>query len=239
MYGWSQLHVWSAAPTEGRLVLPISREDFADTFPTLFHISLAEDIGQVMRHGLLSTSALLDRCEVIGEQRFGIESCPRPRSVRISHAVYGEFLINDQAPMNAAALAKCLTDLSPEQWCRSLNRRVFFWPTRGRLAKHIGARLSVGHPKIVFSFETRSVLDVLDFASFEFSPINSGNTMRKAAVRGSSTFLKASDYPFQERRQRRGLSDAIAEVTYPYAITSSQLAAICMTSKIVLHPRPA
>ena len=196
-------------------------------------------MGQVMRHGLLSTSALLDLCEVIGEQRFNIESCPRPRSVRISHSVHGEFLINDQAPMNAAALSKCLIDLSPEQWCRCLNRRVFFWPTQGRLAKHIGARLAAVRPKIVFSFETRSVFDVLDFESFEFSGINSGNTMRKAAERGSSTFLRACDYPFQERRKRRGFGDAIAEVTYPYAVTSSQLAAICMTSKIVLHPRPA
>ncbi len=60
--------------------------------------------------------------------------------------------------------------------------------------------------------------------------------MRKAALRGSSTFLKADDYPFQERRESRGLGYTIAEVTYPYALTSSQLAAICMTSKIVLHP---
>ena len=229
----------STTHAEERLVVPISREEFADAYPTLFHISLAQDMRQVMRHGLLSTSALLDRCEVVGEQRFNIESCPRPRSVRISHSVHGDFLINDQAPMNAAALSKCLIDLSPEQWCRSLNRRVFFWPTQGRLAKHIGASLAAGRPKIVFSFETRSVFNVLDFNSFEFSAINSGNTMRKAAARGSSTFLKASDYPFQERRKRRGLGDAIAEVTYPYAVTSSQLAAICMTSKIVLHPRPA
>jgi len=216
--------------------VPIRREEFADAYPTLFHISLTQDMGQVMRHGLLSTSALLDRCEVVGEQRFNIESCLRPHSVRISHSVHGEFLINDQAPMNAAVLSKCLIDLSLEQWCRSLNSRVFFWPTQGRLAKHIGARLMAGRPKIVFSFEARSVFDVLDFDSFEFSAINSGNSMRKAAARGSSTFLKASDYPFQERRKRRGLGDAIAEVTYPYAVTSSQLAAICMTSKIVLHP---
>jgi hypothetical protein len=215
-------------------VVPMSRDEFTDAYPTLFHITLAQDLKQVLRHGLLSTSALLDRCEVNGEQRFNIESCQRPRSVPISHSVHGEFLINDQAPMNAAALSKCLIDLSPEQWCRSLNRRVFFWPTQGRLAKHIGARLAAGRPKIVFSFKARSVFDVLDFDSFEFSAINSGNTMRKAAPRGSATFLKASDYPFQERRKSRGLGDAIAEVTYPYAVTPSQLAAICMTSKIVL-----
>ncbi len=214
----------------------MSREEFADAYPTLFHISLAQDMRQIMRHGLLSTAAMLDRCEVDGSQRFEIESCPRPSPVRLSHTVHGEFLINDQAPMNARALSKCLTDVSLEQWCISLNRRVFFWPTEHRLAKHIGARLAVRRPKIVFTFDTRSVFEVLDFDSFEFSAINSGNTMRRAALRGSSTFLKASDYPFQERRKRRGIGNAIAEVTYPYAVTSSQIAAICMTSKFVLHP---
>jgi hypothetical protein len=214
--------------------VPISRDEFTHAYPTLFHITLAQDMKQVMRHGLLSTSALLDRCEIDGEQRFNIESCQRPHSVPISHRVHGEFLINDQAPMNVAALSKCLIDLSTEQWCRSLNRRVFFWPTQGRLAKHIGARLAAGRPKIVFSFKTRPFFDVLDFDSFEFSAINSGNTMRKAAPRGSATFLKASDYPFHEQRKSKGLGDAIAEVTYPYAVTPSQLAEICMTSKIVL-----
>ena len=98
--------------------MPISRADFAQDYPTLFHISLARNVEQVMEHGLLSTSALLDLCELQGEPRFQIEGRQRPRTVRISHFAHGEFLINDQAPMNPAALLKCLTDLSPEQWCK-------------------------------------------------------------------------------------------------------------------------
>ncbi len=217
----------------GSFKVPICRDEFEEAYPTLFHVSLAQNIGQVMRHGLLSTSALLDLCDVHGEERFAIESCQRPRSVPISHSIHGCFLINDQAPMIAAALAKCLIDLSPEQWCRSLNRRLFFWPTQRRLARHIGARFAAALPRIVIALDTKSTFEVLDFDAFEFSAINSGNTMRKAAPRGSATFLKASDYPFQERRKSRGRSDAIAEVTYPYTVTSSQLTAICMTSEIV------
>ncbi len=215
--------------------MPISRDEFTDTYPSLFHISLAQELEQVRRHGLLSTSALLDTCEIEGDKRFRIESLPRPRTITISHPVHGEFLINDQAPMNAAALQTCLVDLSPEQWCKALNGRVFFWPTHRRLAKHLGARLGAGLSRTIFTFKTRSLLDVLDFDSFEFSAINSGNTMRKAARRGSATFLSPGDYPFQERRKHRGVGDAIAEVTYPYAITPSQLAAIEIevTSEIV------
>jgi hypothetical protein len=187
-----------------------------------------------MRYGLLSTTALLDLCEIRGEQRHSIESCQRPKAVPISHPVHGEFVINDQAPMNASALSKCLMDLSPQEWCQSLNLRVFLWPTHERLAKHIGAKLAGGRPRLVLAFGTKSLFEVLDFDSFELSPINSGNTMRKAAPRGSTTFLKFSDYPFSERRKSRGPGGAVAEVTYRYAITSAQLARTSMSAEVVL-----
>lgn len=69
--------------------------------------------------------------------------------------------------------------------------------------------------------------------SFELSPINSGNTMRKAAPRGSKTFLTFKDYPFHERRKTRGLGAAIAEVTYPYAITPTQMATIRISIEVL------
>ena len=40
--------------------------------------------------------------------------------------------------------------------------------------------------------------------------------MRKAARRGSETFLKLRVYPFHERKRSVGLRSAVAEVTYPY-----------------------
>jgi hypothetical protein len=213
--------------------MPVSPGEFQSAYPTLFHITLAKDLDQVMRHGLLSTSALLDLCEVRNEQRYSIESTQRPKAIPISHHVHGEFLINDQAPMNVAALSKCLTDLSTQDWCESLNSRIFFWPTRERLAKHIGARLAEGRRRIVLSLETESLFRVLDVNSFELSPINSGNTMRKAAPRGSETFLKFSDYPFHERRRARGPGAAVAEVTYPYAITPAQLASVRLSADVL------
>jgi hypothetical protein len=52
--------------------MPITLEEFIHAYPTLFHVSLARDMGQISRHGLLSTSALLDLCEVNGADRFGL-----------------------------------------------------------------------------------------------------------------------------------------------------------------------
>jgi hypothetical protein len=215
--------------------MPISREEFQRAYPTLFHISRAQDVQQIMGHGLLSTAAILDLCEIRGIDRSRIETQPRPKAVPVKHSVHGDFVINDQAPLNAVALAKCLTDVTSQQWCESLNRRVFLWPTRARLAKHIGARLAEGRKQIVIAFDTRSLFDVLDINLFELSPINSGNTMRKAAPRGSKTFQTLQEYPFQERRKTRGLGGAIAEVTYLYAITPSKLASIDMSSELILR----
>jgi len=185
-----------------------------------------------MRHGLLSTKALLDLCEIDGEARSQIEIYRRPQAVPISHPIHGTFLINDQAPMNAAALERCLIDLTPQQWCESLNSRVFLWPTRERVTKHLGARLAAGTKRIILSLETKSLFSALDVDLFELSPINSGSTLRKAAPRGSNTFRKLCDYRFHERRKTGGLKNAIAEVTYPYAITPTQLKTIRMSADV-------
>lgn len=219
--------------------MPINRAEFESAYPVLFHISLARDVEQIMRHGLLSTKALLDLCEIDSDARSQIEIHQRPKAVSISHPIHGNFLINDQAPMNPAALERCLIDLTPQQWCASLNSRVFLWPTRERVTRHIGARLAAGtkrivpSKRIVLSFETKSLFSTLDVDLFELSPINSGNTMRKAAPRGSNTFRRFCDYPFHERRKSSGLKNAIAEITYPYAITPAQLKTILMSAEVL------
>lgn len=211
--------------------MPISRAEFENAYHVLFHVSLARDVAQIKRHGLLSTTALLDLCEIEAEPRSRIENHPRPKAISISHPIHGEFLVNDQAPMNTLALAKCLTDLTPHEWCKSLNRRVFLWPTQERVTRHIGAKLAAPTRRIVLTLDTRSLFDVLDMDLFELSPINSGNTMRKAAPRGSGTFRRFRDYRFHERRKSGGLRNAIAEVTYPYAITASELASIRVSAE--------
>ncbi len=198
--------------------MPVSRNEFIRAYPKLFHVSLAKDIDQILCHGLLSTTALLDLCEYDDEDRAAIESCQRTKPISISHPVHGQFLINDQAPMSEAALRKCLVDLTPREWYESLNRRVFFWPMRSRLEKHLATRLGRGRRRLVLSFDTASLFDVLDGDLFELSPINSGNTMRKAARRGSASFVKLGAFPFHERRRSVGLKNAVAEVTYPYAL---------------------
>src|SRR5690242_18502139 len=94
----------------------------------------------IRRHGLLSTSALLDLFEIAGSERYNIESCRRPGSVVISHPVHGQAVIRDQKPMSEEMLRRCLIGLTPRQWFELLNHKVFFWADGDRLQRLLGAR---------------------------------------------------------------------------------------------------
>lgn len=94
----------------------------------------------IQRHGLLSTSALLDLLEVDGDRRERIESARRPESVTITHPVYGAAFIRDQIPLREGRLEQCLVGLMPSEWYRELNRRVFFWLDEERVGRLLRGR---------------------------------------------------------------------------------------------------
>jgi hypothetical protein len=75
----------------------------------------------------LVSTALLDLFEVTGTERQKIESAYRGESVEIEHPTLGKATIRDQAPMHSdAVVARFLDNLTPAQWYRMLNSRVFF-----------------------------------------------------------------------------------------------------------------
>src|SRR5689334_13986459 len=107
--------------------MPITPEQFAAHYPRLYHMAEAGVWPSIERHGLLSTTALLDLFEVNGNQRRAIQSEHRPESVTITHPQHGSAVIRDQKPMREGALRKCLREMSPQQWYEMLNGRVFLW----------------------------------------------------------------------------------------------------------------
>jgi hypothetical protein len=118
----------------------VSPEEIAARHPQLYHVTRLDAIASIRRHGLLSTASLLTLFEVPPTQRELIESTRRPRSVRIAHPVHGTARITDNAPLGEDALAACLDDgLSPADWMRMLNRRVFFWVDKKDLDIHLRA----------------------------------------------------------------------------------------------------
>lgn len=195
----------------------MSPEELVDRFPRLHHVTEAGAWDSIQRHGLLSTSALLDLFEVDEHVRYALEARPRPESVAIGHPVHGQAVIRDNKPLRLGILERCL-DGTVEDWCRTLNRRVFFWATEHRLANHLRARGHRGQRRDVVTVSTERLLERIPEA-VTLCPINSGSTLYpNAPRRGPDTFTPVESYPFDEMRRRRGVRDAVVEVCVDRAL---------------------
>jgi hypothetical protein len=177
--------------------------------PSLYHMADARNYASIERHGLLSTSALLDRLGVSGDARVPAEAAHRPETLALP-GPDGTVFVRDQHPLEPAALAACLDDLTLAAWYRTLNARVFFWPTRDRLERMLGA---YGRSEqAIFEVDTRALL--ARYADeVELSHINSGyaGSRYPAARRGRHTFVPLRDYVYSAKNK-------IAEVTVPGAV---------------------
>ncbi len=164
-------------------------------YPTLYHMAEDKSWESIRRHRLLSTSALLDRFEVEGEERFAIESARRPEIVRVEHPEHGVALVRDNKPMQEKSLEKCLVGMTPREWYEHLNRRVFFWVEWKRLLRLLGARAYKDRPHLVLEVDTAELLD-RHAERVTLSPINSGATFAMSpAPRGPDTFRRVADHP--------------------------------------------
>ncbi len=176
--------------------------------PTLYHMAERGSWPSIAAHGLLSTSSLLDRFGTGGPSRRTIEEEHRQDSVAIGTGV----VIRDQKPMDDAGLRRCLQDgLTPQDWYRLLNGRVFFWLTSDRLHRLLEAGtyrdaehdvLEVDAAALVAAYRTKITL----------CAINSGNTKPFPAQRGRSTLLPIDQYPYASWRLKRARGERVVEL---------------------------
>ncbi len=170
-------------------------ERFISRYPTLYHMAEDGRWESIRKYGLLSTSALLDRFEIEGEERLAIKSARRPEIVRLDHPKHGEAFIRDNKPMQEKSLEKCLHGMTPREWYERLNRNVFFWVDRHRLLKLLGAKAYRDRLHLVLEVETVGLLE-RHAERVSLSPINSGATFALGpAPRGPDTFLRITHHP--------------------------------------------
>ena len=190
--------------TEGQL------QELLHHHPRLWHMAEAGSWPLIREHGLLSTSALLDRFGVEGAAREAIEAARRPRSVPVPGAPDG-VVVRDNGPLNEKRLAACLDGgLQPRDWYRLLNGRAFLWPSRERLETLMRAYAGQAHDVIEVA---TAELVAAHRDRIELSPINSGAIGRAAARRGADTFRSIADYDYDYWKARRSRGKRIAEVT--------------------------
>ncbi|MBZ5513719.1 MAG: hypothetical protein LAN62_02525 [Acidobacteriia bacterium] len=179
----------------------VTPEELAQTYPLLYHMADAQSWESIRKHGLLSTSALLDLFEVNGKERAEIESRRRPERVVIEHSAYGHAVIRDQKPLIESKLAKSLRGCTLREWYYLLNKHVFFWLTKERLHTLLCAREYRDEAHAVLTLDTLTLVKRYE-DQITLSPMNSGNTQPIAHPRGPETFQKMQDYPFKERAGR-------------------------------------
>jgi len=169
-------------------------EQLIARYPILFHMAEEGTWPSIQRHGLLSTSALLDLFEVTGNRRQSIEHEWRPQSVRIEHREHGTAVIRDQSPMDPRSLGLLLDGLEPTDWYRLINRKTFFWATRDRLNRFLNARPYRGSAHDVITVDARSLVDQYE-DDITLASFNTGvSTFGPQYRRGIGTFRKIQDY---------------------------------------------
>lgn len=197
--------------------MPITPEEFAQHYPRLYHMAEAGAWPSIRKHGLLSTTALLDLFAVNGDSRRALESQHRPESITITHPKHGNAVIRDQKPMREEPLRRCLCEMTPPQWYEMLNGQVFFWVTADRVSTLLNARAYRNRKHTVIIVDTAAL--VAEYADrIVLSPINSGSTIYNPPQRGRNTFLPFNRYPFDERRRMRGVANAVAELAIRYSV---------------------
>lgn len=152
----------------------------------------------IQRHGLLSTESLLDLFDVAEPLRTEIMTRRRANSVRLRHPVHGEAVIRDQKPLSESKLGGCLLDgLTPGEWLRILNTKVFFWVDPNRLAILRDARAYRRDRQLVLTLDTEPLVTRYS-GRIILSDRNTGTTSPFAHPRGRDTFR-----PLDENGGRR------------------------------------
>lgn len=192
-------------------------DEFCSHYPQLFHMAHIGAWESINRHGLLSTTAILDLFEIPSNERSIIESAYRPESITLAHPIHGSITIRDNKPLPESKLAACLTDMTPTQWYRCLNRKVFFWPTRERVLTLLSARAYRRQAHTVMTIDARSLVTASG-PLIHLSRINSGAAIYQPTARGSDTFVALQDWPREIRPRAGGLRVPIAEVAVEYSV---------------------
>lgn len=167
--------------------------ELARRYPRLYHMAELGSWPSIQKHGLLSTTALLDLFEVDDEKRHSIESEWRSDSVPIPHPIHGDAVIRDQGPMPPNELVNCLVNLTTTEWYELLNRMTFFWAEWRRLANLLNAVAYRNKPHCVITIETRALL-ARHGSRASLSAINSG-FVNYGGPRGRDTFKSIANFP--------------------------------------------
>lgn len=182
-------------------------------YPRLFHMAERGTWTQIKKHGLLSTSAVLDFHSVKGKLRKQLETEHRPNKVTVGTS--SQMVLRDQKPMAPDRLARALQDqITPQEWYKLLNGKVFMWAQEERLLGLLGARQYRTWEHDVLTIDTSSLFEKHARAVW-LCAMNSGNTFPMPHARGKDTFQRIADYPV---KRNGSPAKEVVEVLVDYSV---------------------
>jgi hypothetical protein len=196
----------------------VTEEELVLRYPRLWHMAHAGAWPAIRDHGLMSASTLLDQYGVEGDRRHRLLSCRRPNSVPLEAAGRPGAVLRDQKPMDDPRLSRCLDDgLTPRDWYELLNSRSFFWLSRSRIWRLLGAKAYRDVSQTVLTLDTESLLGA-HRDKIWLSPINTGATLFNPQRRGLQTFRRIAGFPYEDRARTRPPENNVVELAVDDAV---------------------
>ena len=161
----------------------IVRDMLVKQHPELFCLTRLNSWTSNKRHGLLSTSALLDLFEYKGAERKAMKCCRLRNSIVISHLDLGCAVVRDQKLIDEHRLLGKTAGGSPVlrdrlalcDWYKLLNSKDFFWLHRNCHDRLLGAVPNRNKWRTILIIDTKILLNTW-LNCVLLSPINSGKT---------------------------------------------------------------
>lgn len=171
---------------------------FTELYPRLYHMAEMGTWPGIKKHGLLSTSAVLDRYGITGKQRNALEQAHRSEKCKVG-GEHDYIVLRDQKPMAPDRLAKALQGgLTPEKWYAWLNGRAFFWAEEDRLLQLLNARAYRKLEHDVLTLDTAKLIGDYE-EKIWLCHMNSGNTFPMPHARDLGAFQRIKTYPTRPR----------------------------------------
>ena len=186
-------------------------DELAARIPRLYHVTDRRSRGLIEREGLLCARSMIERFVSDPEARDRLVSERRRDFLTLHDGPEGYAALNDNAPLVFGKLASRLDDgLSPTDWLRILNGRVFFWPEPQERFFAAGRR--GGRELLLLTLSTASLARAYE-GRLDLAPINTGSALREPARRGLRTFTPASEVSWDAwRRLRSDVKSSLDQV---------------------------
>lgn len=165
--------------------------DFVRYRPRLYHAALGANLPLIRKHGLLSTSALLDLADHSHRgRRRSLESSRRNEVSELPLEDGSTAWLRDNKTISDQQLSRLLpTGTSTSTWYEELNRRVFFWVTEDDATEFLLHYRD--HSQVLMILDSGRILDLYG-ASIAVTTFNTGVTFNNMP-RSPQSFLRLED----------------------------------------------